>query len=128
MGPQKPYRRQEPSPERYKALSPLEGPGEFLAMGLCRPTNLGIKTLITSWMSWFTTLCFRDRQCFNHLINVPLPDYFLVNTGLICSFKEFDVDYYTSFQNTEFLLDDKRVLILNEMPLSICRSTILRYC
>ena len=31
-------------------------------------------------------------------------------------------------QNTEFLLDDKRVLILNEMHLSICRSTILRYC
>ena len=24
--------------------------------------------------------------------------------------------YYTSFQNTEFLLDDKRVLILNETP------------
>ena len=36
--------------------------------------------------------------------------------------------YYTLYQNTEFLLDDKRVLILNEMHLSICRSTILRYC
>ena len=36
--------------------------------------------------------------------------------------------YYTLFQNTEFLLDDKRVLVLNETPLSICRSTILRYC
>ena len=31
-------------------------------------------------------------------------------------------------QNNEFLLDDKHVLILNEMHLSICRSTILRYC
>ena len=36
--------------------------------------------------------------------------------------------YYTLLQNTEFLLDDKCVLILNETPLSIYRSTILRYC
>ena len=36
--------------------------------------------------------------------------------------------YYTLYQNTEFLLDDKRVLILNGIHLSICRSTIPRYC
>ena len=29
-------------------------------------------------------------------------------------------NYYTSFQNTEFLLDDKPALILNETPFSIC--------
>ena len=40
----------------------------------------------------------------------------------------FKYYYYTLFQNTEFLLDDKRVLILNETPLSIYWSTILRYC
>ena len=36
--------------------------------------------------------------------------------------------YYTLLQNTNFLLDDKRVLIINETSLSTCRSTILRYC
>ena len=35
---------------------------------------------------------------------------------------------FTLYQNTEFLLGDRRVLILNETPLSICRSIILRYC
>ena len=36
-------------------------------------------------------------------------------------------NYYT-FQNTDFLLDDKRVLVLNETPLSIFWSKVLRYC
>ena len=35
--------------------------------------------------------------------------------------KHSSENYYTLYQNTELLLDDRRVLILNEMHLSICQ-------